>query len=577
MAFSKQSDKECNRFRLGPAQLHLHQGCVCCCKLQLLQQPPLLRATLDFNPPSSKCCLQPHYRHAEPQPRGQTFLNKNIYQFAINQLRDQMPLPTASLDVQYTTILEHIREAAQVASKIQPKKKRLSTNTEHLLLLCRTMKIDESARSCIEFVELCKLIRKEIREDLCIHHFNLVNNTMQNSRSLRKVRGEVATGKRRLIQLRQDDGTFYMTVEDLNKATKAFFEKLYASTADVEFHIHSPEDRCPPFLPEEVRSALMQMKTGKTPGNDHITTEMLKHGHKTLVPVLTQLFNTCLTQQATPKHMANSSTILLFKKGDPLQLKNYRPVSLLSVIYKLLKKFINNRSSTYLKSLNRPNKPAFDVISLLSTTSTHLTSSLKRLMIKANAIWSAIQEQGVHAKLINLLRNIYTNATSEAHINDERIEIDIHRDVQQGDTISLKLFTACLEQISRRLPWDDRSININGQSLSNLRFADDIVLFANTTDELQQMASELNDQASQIGLKINSSKTKAMSTTLLLNPIHLDDNEIKAINNYIYLGQLVTIVRDHTREIRRLKQAGWAIFHQYRNFLTSHTVDMKYK
>ena len=42
-----------------------------------------------------------------------------------------------------------------------------------------------------------------------------------------------------------------------------------------------------------------------------------------------------------------------------------------------------------------------------------------------------------------------------------------------------------------------------------------------------------------------------MSTTPLLNPIHLDDNEIEAAENYIYLGQIVTIVRGHTREIRR--------------------------
>uniref|UniRef100_A0A914VTP1 Endonuclease/exonuclease/phosphatase domain-containing protein n=1 Tax=Plectus sambesii TaxID=2011161 RepID=A0A914VTP1_9BILA len=59
----------------------------------------LLRATLHFNHPARKRRLQPNYCHAEPQPRGPTFLNKNIYQFAINQLRDQMPLPTASLDV----------------------------------------------------------------------------------------------------------------------------------------------------------------------------------------------------------------------------------------------------------------------------------------------------------------------------------------------------------------------------------------------------------------------------------------------------------------------------------------------
>uniref|UniRef100_A0A914XE83 Reverse transcriptase domain-containing protein n=1 Tax=Plectus sambesii TaxID=2011161 RepID=A0A914XE83_9BILA len=333
-----------------------------------------------------------------------------------------------------------------------------------------------------------------------------------------------------MIQLRQIDGTIYTTVEDLNKATKAFFEKLYASMADVEFHVHSPEDCCSPFLPEEVRSALKQMKTGKMPGNDHITTEMLKHGHKMLVPVLMRLFNTCLTRQATPKHMADSSTILLFKKGDPLQLKNYRQISLLSVIYKLLTKVINNRIEHILDKSQLLEQAGFQ---RHFSTINHL-HSLNELIektheywlplymhfidfkkafdsVEADAVWFAIQEQGVHAKQINLLRNIYTDAISE----------------------------------------DDCGININGQCISNLCFADDIALFANTANKLQQMASELNDDTDQVGLNINSSKTKTMSTTPLLNPIQLDDSEIEAIDNFIYLSQLVTIVRDHTREIRR--------------------------
>uniref|UniRef100_A0A914V203 Reverse transcriptase domain-containing protein n=1 Tax=Plectus sambesii TaxID=2011161 RepID=A0A914V203_9BILA len=103
----------------------------------------------------------------------------------------------------------------------------------------------------------------------------------------------------------------------------------------------------------------MQMKTGKTPGNDHITTEMLKHGHGTLVPVLTRLFNTCLMQQATPKHMADSSTILLFKKGDLLQLKNYRPILLLSIIYKLLTKVINYRIEHILDESQPPEQASY--------------------------------------------------------------------------------------------------------------------------------------------------------------------------------------------------------------------------
>ena len=77
------------------------------------------------------------------------------------------------------------------------------------------------------------------------------------------------------------------------------------------------------------------------------------------------------------------------------------------------------------------------------------------------------------------------------HLNKESETIRIKRGVRQGDTISPKLFTATLESIFRRLNWENKGVNIDGEFLYNLHFADDIFLSTETQQELQQMLHKL--------------------------------------------------------------------------------------
>ena len=51
-------------------------------------------------------------------------------------------------------------------------------------------------------------------------------------------------------------------------------------------------------------------------------------------------------------------------------------------------------------------------------------------------------------------------------------------------------------------------MKIDGEFLSNLRFADDIFLCTETPQELQQVLQELSDESRQMGLKMNITKTK---------------------------------------------------------------------
>ena len=67
-----------------------------------------------------------------------------------------------------------------------------------------------------------------------------------------------------------------------------------------------------------------------------------------------------------------------------------------------------------------------------------------------------------------------------------------------------------MESIFRRLNWENKGVKIDGEFLSNLRFADDIFLCTETPQELQQMLQELSDESRRMGLKMNIAKTKVM-------------------------------------------------------------------
>ncbi len=136
---------------------------------------------------------------------------------------------------------------------------------------------------------------------------------------------------------------------------------------------------------------------------------------------------------------------------------------------------------------------------------------------------------------IEILKDIYTDSSVRVHLHKESEKIRIKRGVRQGDTISPKLFTATLETIFRRLNWKNKGVKIDGEFLSNLRFADDIFICRETPQELQHMLQELSDENRLMGLKINIAKTKAM--VVENTPINVNNVLIENVQGYVYLGQ----------------------------------------
>ena len=61
-------------------------------------------------------------------------------------------------------------------------------------------------------------------------------------------------------------------------------------------------------------------------------------------------------------------------------------------------------------------------------------------------------------------------------------------------------------------------IVVGERRLTNLRFADDIVLFSSSASELGQMLEQLNAASREVGLEMNMSKTKLMTNSTKRHP-----------------------------------------------------------
>ena len=94
------------------------------------------------------------------------------------------------------------------------------------------------------------------------------------------------------------------------------------------------------FTEEEVERAIKRMKRHKAQGVDGITSDIIKLGGPMVLTYLTNIFNNILRTKQIPDSWHEGKIVILFKKGDPKDIKNYRPISLpvtqLQNIYKAL-------------------------------------------------------------------------------------------------------------------------------------------------------------------------------------------------------------------------------------------------
>ncbi|GBG61726.1 hypothetical protein CBR_g23241 [Chara braunii] len=114
-----------------------------------------------------------------------------------------------------------------------------------------------------------------------------------------------------------------------------------------------------PFTLEELKEATKSMARGKSPGDDGLLVEFFEATWGQVGPILLSLFNKVLEGGRLTEDMCRGVITLLYKKGDKLNVRNWRPISLLNVAYKILAKALSRRLGQFLPDLVKSDQGAF--------------------------------------------------------------------------------------------------------------------------------------------------------------------------------------------------------------------------
>jgi hypothetical protein len=175
--------------------------------------------------------------------------------------------------------------------------------------------------------------------------------------------------------------------------------------------------------------------------------------------------------------------------------------------------------------------------------------------VRWNKLWPTLKEMGVPDHLTNLLRNLYESSEAVVRIdNSISDKCKIRKGVRQGCVLSPLLYNIYSEVVMRLTleNWEG-GVKIGGKRLSNLRFADDTLLIANTAEELLELLRRLEEVSHEYGLKINVKKTKVMIIDRRneRRPQPAKIGKFDVVDKFVYLGSLLHKSGSCEHEIRR--------------------------
>ena len=313
--------------------------------------------------------------------------------------------------------------------------------------------------------------------------------------------------------------------ESINECTFASDTKLNQSDSDML-------DK--PITENDLYESLSDLPNNKTPGSDGLTVEFYKKFWKIIKEPLCDCIKTVYeTGELTVDQRRGVINLIPKADKDLRNIKNWRPISILNVDYKLITKALALRLKVVLPDLIDGDQCGY-VMNRLIGENIRIVSDLinycqnqdvEGLLVfldfeKAfdSLSWDFIDHTlsefnfgPVFKKWISI---IYTNITS-AVLNHGHLSkgFSLTRGIRQGCPISAYIFILCAELLAQRIRSEE---SIIGLSIANvhfkiLQFADDTVLILNNIESLRGCLSILNDFALYSGLRLNTSKSEVFA------------------------------------------------------------------
>lgn len=272
--------------------------------------------------------------------------------------------------------------------------------------------------------------------------------------------------------------------------------------------------------PNEVTKIIDDLKSSKACGPDQISSNLLKIIKTYIAIPIAFIANLSFKEGKFPDHLKHSIVILLHKNGDKSQVHNYRPVSLLNSVSKIIEKIVKNRLSHYLENNNILSSRQYGfrnglgtenaIANLTKIISSNLDKGIKCIAlfldlakafdtISHKILLHKLQRIGVQGKLFKWLVSYLENRSQRVDINGTLSDpSNINIGVPQGSTLGPLLF------------------NVYINELCNSSFADHIITFADDTVLLFE-GKTWNESHSKAEIGINEVKKWLDSNLLTLN------------------------------------------------------------
>lgn len=292
----------------------------------------------------------------------------------------------------------------------------------------------------------------------------------------------------------------------------------------------------PEVLSGGFEKAFNSMREHTAAGLDGIAAPFIKHG-ACLRPILGTWFTDMAGRGSMPKAWRPVRIQPIFKKNDPLNPANYRPIAITSVLYRVYASMMNTVASTWARDNGHVCGEQFGFQRRRSTMQAafvlrHLASKQRskpgrrRLhccfvdfekaydSVSHGKLWDHLAHRlNMPASLLRAIRSMYEGAVYILQDGNKRTQpVPATRGIKQGCPLSPLLFTLFINDLPAYLQQHcaKEGIECGQWRIRCLKFADDVSLVASTAKGLQRLLDALHGYAGAKQLTVNVSKTKVL-------------------------------------------------------------------
>jgi len=337
---------------------------------------------------------------------------------------------------------------------------------------------------------------------------------------------------------------------------------------------------------EEVSFAIRKLKIGKSAGVDEIRSEFLKSSGEAGIMWVHRLVNAAWKSGTVPEDWSSAIIAPIHKKGSTKDCNNYRGISLLSIVGKLYASIIERRVRELVEPLLDENQCGFrpmrgcqDQIFCMRQIIEKSYEKNKDLFmcfvdlekaydrVPREKLFSVLSEYNIREELLEAIKGMYKSSRAAVRIDGKLSGwFNVTNGLRQGCSLSPLLFIIFMDKIikSARLRGN---INIGGNVISSLAYADDLVLMANSATDLQDSISDLEQGCIDFGMKISASKTQVMhigKTRKVIN-CSLGGNRLEQVREFKYLGCIFSEDAKFDKEFAERKTKGNQVTSQLRS------------